>query len=69
METRRPMRVSLLRAEHVVLRLEGCYEVAKRAPLHRLARTIGHGSLDITTLHVSSASGDLQRVVEERAWA
>jgi integrase/recombinase XerD len=45
------------------------YEMAKRVPLHRLAQIMGHDSLDTTTAYVRGTQGDLQRAVEERAWA
>ncbi len=45
------------------------YEMAKRVPLHRLAQIMGHDSLDTTTVYVRGTQGDLQRAVEERAWA
>ena len=45
------------------------YEMAKRAPLHRLAQIMGHDSLDTTMVYVRGTQGDLQRAVEERARA
>lgn len=45
------------------------YEMAKRVPLHRLAQIMGHDSLDTTMVYVRGTRGDLQRAVEERAWA
>ena len=45
------------------------YEMAKRAPLHRLAQIMGHDSLDTTMVYVRGTQGDLQRAVEEIAWA
>ena len=45
------------------------YEMAKRVPLHRLAQIMGHDSLDTTMVYVRGTQGDLQRAVEERAWA
>ena len=45
------------------------YEMAKRVPLHRLAQIMGHDSLDTTMVYVKGTPGDLQRAVEERAWA
>lgn len=45
------------------------YEMAKRTPLHRLAQIMGHDSLDTTMVYVRGTQGDLQRAVEERAWA
>jgi integrase/recombinase XerD len=45
------------------------YEMAKRVPLHRLAQIMGHDSLDTTMVYVRGTKGDLQRAVEERAWA
>ncbi len=45
------------------------YEMAKRVPLHRLAQIMGHDSLDTTMVYVKGTQGDLQRAVEERAWA
>lgn len=45
------------------------YEMAKRVPLHRLAQIMGPDSLDTTMVYVRGTQGDLQRAVEERAWA
>ncbi|CAA9295573.1 MAG: hypothetical protein AVDCRST_MAG93-4228 [uncultured Chloroflexia bacterium] len=45
------------------------YEMARRVPLHRLAQIMGHDSLDTTMVYVRGTQGDLQRAVEERAWA
>ena len=45
------------------------YEMAKRVPLYRLAQIMGHDSLDTTMVYVRGTQGDLQRAVEERAWA
>lgn len=45
------------------------YEMAKRVPLHRLAQIMGHDSLDTMMVYVRGTQGDLQRAVEERAWA
>ncbi len=45
------------------------YEMAKRVPLHRLAQIMGHDSLDTTTVYVRGTQGDLQKAVEEIAWA
>jgi integrase/recombinase XerD len=45
------------------------YEMAKRVPLHRLAQIMGHDSLDTTMVYVRGTQGDLQRAVEEIAWA
>ena len=45
------------------------YEMAKRVPLHRLAQIMGHDSLDTTMVYVKGTQGDLQRAVEEIAWA
>lgn len=42
------------------------YAMAERVPLHRLAQIMGHDSLDTTMVYVK---GDLQRAVEEVAWA
>jgi len=44
------------------------YEMAKRAPLHRLAQIMGHDSLDTTMVYVRGTQGDLQKAVEEIAW-
>lgn len=40
-----------------------------RVPLHRLAQILGHDSLDTTMVYVRGTKGDLQKAVEERAWA
>ncbi len=45
------------------------YAMAERVPLHRLAQIMGHDSLDTTMVYVKGTQGDLQRAVEERAWA
>ncbi len=45
------------------------YVMAERVPLHRLAQIMGHDSLDTTMVYVRGTQGDLQRVVEEIAWA
>jgi integrase/recombinase XerC len=45
------------------------YEMAKRVPLHRLAQIMGHDSLDTTMVYIKGTQGDLQRAVEEIAWA
>jgi integrase/recombinase XerC len=45
------------------------YVMAERVPLHRLAQIMGHDSLDTTMVYVRGTQGDLQRAVEERAWA
>jgi integrase/recombinase XerD len=45
------------------------YAMAERVPLHRLAQIMGHDSLDTTMVYVRGTQGDLQRAVEERAWA
>lgn len=45
------------------------YEMAKRVPLHRLAQIMGHDSLDTTMVYVKGTQGDLQKAVEEIAWA
>lgn len=45
------------------------YVMAERAPLHRLAQIMGHDSLDTTMVYVRGTQGDLQRAVEEVAWA
>ncbi len=45
------------------------YEMAKRVPLHRLAQIMGHDSLDTTMVYVRGTQGDLQKAVEEIAWA
>lgn len=45
------------------------YIMAERVPLHRLAQIMGHDSLDTTMVYVRGTPGDLQRAVEEVAWA
>ncbi len=45
------------------------YVMAERVPLHRLAQIMGHDSLDTTMVYVRGTRGDLQRAVEEIAWA
>ncbi len=45
------------------------YRMAERVPLHRLAQIMGHDSLDTTMVYVKGTQGDLQRAVEEIAWA
>jgi integrase/recombinase XerC len=45
------------------------YRMAERVPLHRLAQIMGHDSLDTTMVYVRGTQGDLQRAVEEIAWA
>ena len=45
------------------------YVMAERVPLHRLAQIMGHDSLDTTMVYVRGTQGDLQRAVEEVAWA
>lgn len=45
------------------------YVMAERVPLHRLAQIMGHDSLDTTMVYVRGTQGDLQRAVEEIAWA
>lgn len=45
------------------------YEMAKRVPLYRLAQIMGHDSLDTTMVYVRGTQGDLQRAVDEIAWA
>jgi integrase/recombinase XerC len=45
------------------------YVMAERVPLHRLAQIMGHDSLDTTMVYVKGTQGDLQRAVEEIAWA
>jgi integrase/recombinase XerD len=45
------------------------YRMADKAPLHRLAQIMGHDSLDTTMVYVRGTQGDLQRAVEEIAWA
>jgi integrase/recombinase XerD len=63
---------ALARVEYVSphdLRHRFGYEMAKRVPLHRLAQIMGHDSLDTTMLYVRGTQGDLQRAVEEIAWA
>ncbi len=45
------------------------YRMAERTPLHRLAQIMGHDSLDTTMVYVRGTQGDLQRAVEEIAWA
>jgi integrase/recombinase XerD len=45
------------------------YVMAERVPLHRLAQIMGHDSLDTTMVYVKGTQVDLQRAVEEIAWA
>jgi len=45
------------------------YRMAERAPLHRLAQIMGHDSLDTTMVYVRGTQEDLQRAVEDIAWA
>ncbi len=45
------------------------YRMAERVPLHRLAQIMGHDSLDTTMVYVRGTQGDLQKAVEEIAWA
>jgi integrase/recombinase XerC len=45
------------------------YRMVERVPLHRLAQIMGHDSLDTTMVYVKGTQGDLQRAVEEIAWA
>jgi integrase/recombinase XerD len=45
------------------------YRMAERVPLHRLAQIMGHDSLDTTMAYVRGTQGDLQKAVEEIAWA
>lgn len=45
------------------------YRMAEKVPLHRLAQIMGHDSLDTTMVYVKGTRGDLQRAVEEIAWA
>jgi integrase/recombinase XerC len=45
------------------------YRMAETVPLHRLAQIMGHDSLDTTMVYVRGTQGDLQRAVEEIAWA
>lgn len=45
------------------------YRMAERVALHRLAQIMGHDSLDTTMVYVRGTQGDLQRSVEEIAWA
>ncbi len=45
------------------------YVMAERVPLHRLAQIMGHDSLDTTMVYVRGTQVDLQRAVEEIAWA
>lgn len=45
------------------------YVMAERVPLHRLAQIMGHDSLDTTMVYVRGTQGDIQRAVEEIAWA
>ena len=45
------------------------YRMAEKVPLHRLAQIMGHDSLDTTMVYVRGTQGDLQRAVEEIAWA
>jgi integrase/recombinase XerD len=67
-----PKYAALARVEGVSphdLRHHFGYEMAKRMLLHRLAEIMGHDSLDTTMVYVRGTQGDLQRAVEERAWA
>lgn len=43
--------------------------MAARVPLHRLAQTVGHDSLDTTTIYVRGTGADLRAAVEEIAWS
>ncbi len=43
--------------------------MAEKVPLHRLAQIMGHDSLDTMMIYVRGTQADLQRAVEERAWA
>lgn len=45
------------------------YRMADRTALHRLAQIMGHDSLDTTMVYVRGTQGDLQRAVEDIAWA
>ncbi len=45
------------------------YRMAESVPLHRMAQIMGHDSLDTTMIYVRATAGDLQREVEEIAWA
>jgi integrase/recombinase XerD len=45
------------------------YRMAEKVPLHRLAQIMGHDSLDTTMVYVKGTRGDMQRAVEEIAWA
>lgn len=45
------------------------YRMAQKTALHRLAQIMGHDSLDTTMVYVRGTQGDLQRSVEEIAWA
>lgn len=45
------------------------YRMAENTALHRLAQIMGHDSLDTTMVYVRGTQGDLQRSVEEIAWA
>lgn len=44
------------------------YQMAARAPLHRLAQIMGHDSLDTTMLYIKGTARDLQNEVEKIAW-
>lgn len=41
--------------------------MAERTPLHRLAQTMGHDSLDTTLMYVSATEKDLQAEVDKIA--
>ncbi len=45
------------------------YRMAESVPLHRMAQIMGYDSLDTTMIYVRATAGDLQREVEEIAWA
>lgn len=45
------------------------YRMAQRTALHRLARIMGHDSLDTTMVYVRGTQGDLRNAVDEIAWA
>jgi integrase/recombinase XerC len=44
------------------------YRMAESVPLHRLAQSMGHDSLDTTRLYIQGTKQDLQQAVETIAW-
>jgi integrase/recombinase XerD len=44
------------------------YRMAVKTPLHRLARIMGHDSLDTTMIYVQATRSDLQAEVEKTTW-